>query len=221
MIKEQKQKRIEEGMRKFYEGELDTIGVEKYMGVHMSTVRKKNMAVVDFDTKKFLELLQHDYITMTRADFSRKHGIQQNIYPKLKKGYEITPKFLIAWLKRIGFPYELNILQTETLERDNLLIQLEGKPATDETIHARKQDVFTMTPTEKEVLAERLEIVLSQKEHVLELLRERNTSAIFVSRVEDRLDTMLRHSLAIGVELQRIGQADKALYAILKKEGMV
>lgn len=221
MIKEQKQKRIEEGLRKYYEGELDTIGVEKYMGTHMSTVRERYMATVSFDQDGFLGLLQHDYATLTRAEFSRKHSIGQHIYPKLKKGYSIAPKFLIAWLKRMDFTYELSFTRTKILEKDNFVIQLEGKPATDETIHSRKQDVFAMTPTEKEVLAERLEIVLSQKEHVLELLRERNTSAIFVSRVEDRLDTMLRHSLAIGVELQRIGQADKALYAILKKEEMV
>lgn len=202
-------------LRQYFTTDITAVETEKKHKLSLKTLRRRYTIVLHYNERDFLDKVLDDYRNMSNAGFRTKHRITSTAYVGFEQGYKFGLKPFIKWLTRLGVHYDLEILKERDDDpEDNIMVKLGGKVE-------KKPSVFTLTSVEKAELKKNLEILDSQRKFMLDMLRERQVSEEFVTKIDKRLSVLLRTTLAVGIETQRGGYGDRALRLLFKKEGIV
>lgn len=203
----------------YYDGKYTRATIESEYKLSFSTLRRHFKIRLEYDKKHFMKIIETDYLTLGKTAFMEKHLITRTAYEGFEEGYGFMLKVFVKWLKRLEVKHKLIVKEGVELEPKDIIFIKLGKEVIEES-EVRK-DFFRLSVADRRDFVEKIRLIESQREELLNILRDRKFSVEFIRKIDDRLSVLLRLTLAIGVDTEKKGYGDRAIRGLLIKQGIL
>lgn len=193
---------------------------DKY-SFYFSGVWHRTGVIVEYDHEHFIDVLQLDYIGLNAMEFTKKYKITQQKYNEYYMPVRIPIQKITAMLRIMDIPYLVKITDKKDPEATPKYLTVSLKPSGRKRrpykLRKPKRRPTTLSEEEHASFLKHYRVIEAQKEHAIQLLKERGMGTPMISRFEQRFDAVIRIALLAGVQMQKENYGDIVIQKILEE----